>query len=481
MGEVFLARDDEGSLGALKRLVPALELDDSFRRRFLREAKTHQQLSHQGVAEVLDHFEKDGKLYLVTEYLERGSLQDELDRNGARLPQARALRWVAEALEGLDYSHQRGVIHRDVKPSNLLLTAEGRCKVTDFGIARVLHSQDRLTFTGQALGTPKYMSPEQINEEDVDHRTDVYSMGIVLYELLTGRVPFGQEKQLAVWTAQVHEAPPSMGADVPSAVEAIVMKALRKDPGDRHPGCGEFARVIRRYLEEIEEPKVATAHGSLPGAGKAMPRWRKLPPWVFESVVLRAAVYIPVLCLLACIAFYAGFYGLLLHRAGTSARNIADSRGVRMLTGQIERSAVPESILRAPNLLGEEWFVAEKVKLPKKRIRMGRGLSVFCQEGQPGLVTYQSPAPGTPIRADDQMDVFVCQERQMSVSVMPDLVFRQSEEVISFFENRGFEIGRISYDTYPGRPPGTVLRQFPLEGHPLRRGDVIYLDVISAN
>jgi hypothetical protein len=272
MGTVYLASHRAlDSPAAVKVLSPLLSGDPKFRERFFREARAQAQLRHPHVAQVLDYLEQDGSLFLVVEYLPGGSLTDYMERERPPLPVATAVTWARQALSALDYAHQHGVIHRDVKPSNIMLDAQARVRVVDFGIALVL-DRHRLTSTGGGtLGTPQYMSPEQIRHpQAVDHRTDVYSMGIVLYELLAGRVPFDADSDFDVRHAQVHSPPKSLREQIPSIpkdLDDAVLKALAKDPADRYAGCGELGRALARFAGAGEPAAPAATPGGAAAAG----------------------------------------------------------------------------------------------------------------------------------------------------------------------------------------------------------------------
>ncbi|MGH9765170.1 MAG: serine/threonine protein kinase [Blastocatellia bacterium] len=251
MGKVYLARHRHlNTLAALKVLYISLTHDQSFRDRFLQEAQTQSQLQHPNIARIIDYIERESQYYLVVEYLAGGTLADVIDNAHGPLDMARAVSWTRQALSALNYAHQRGIIHRDIKPSNIMFDDEGNIKVMDFGIALVMGGR-RLTSTGVTMGTPEYMSPEQIvRPKDVDHRTDVYSMGIVLYEMLSGRVPFDGDTDFAVRAAQVNAPPPPLrylNPAIPEALEQLVMRALAKDANLRYSGCGEFIGALDRF------------------------------------------------------------------------------------------------------------------------------------------------------------------------------------------------------------------------------------------
>ncbi len=249
MGSVYEARHATlRTRAAVKVLSPGLESEESFRQRFRREAELQVQLRHPNVARVLDYLEDEGRWFLVLEYVDGGSIADRLAREG-KVSREQAIAWARQALAGLSHAHQKGIVHRDVKPANLLIGGNGEVVVMDFGIAR---SDDApgLTATGATVGTPYYMSPEQIVAPDrVDRRSDIYSLGIVLYELLAGRKPFDAGSQFAVLQAQVNEPPPplrTIDPTIPPELEAIVLRALAKDPGARYADCESMARELER-------------------------------------------------------------------------------------------------------------------------------------------------------------------------------------------------------------------------------------------
>jgi len=247
MGSVFEAQHVSlRTRAAVKVLSPGLESEESFRRRFQREAELQAQLRHANVARVLDYLEDGGHWFLIIDYLERGSLGDLLAR-GEAVSRPQTLEWTRQALAGLGHAHAHGIVHRDVKPANLLLGGNGEIVVADFGIARG-DGAAGLTTTGAVVGTPHYMSPEQIvTPEKVDRRSDIYSLGIVLYEMLAKRKPFDAPSQFAVLQAQVSTPPPPLRAIDPSIsprLEAVVMRALSKNAEDRYGDCASMVRDL---------------------------------------------------------------------------------------------------------------------------------------------------------------------------------------------------------------------------------------------
>ncbi|MCZ6463045.1 MAG: protein kinase [Proteobacteria bacterium] len=250
VGEVFEGLDPMlGRRVALKRLRPELASRQEVVERFRSEAQTLAQLNHPHIA-TLYSFERDGDvLFMVMEYVEGETVAAMLKRGGA-LPLAAALALFVQALDGIGYAHERGIVHRDIKASNLIQTPDGVVKVMDFGIARVLGSE-RMTLMGQLVGTPEYMSPEQVRGEETDARADIYALGALFYALLTGTVPFRAGSDFDLMRAHLESAPMPLVGRVPGVdeeLEAIIFRALEKDPAARFQTTAEFRTALDPIL-----------------------------------------------------------------------------------------------------------------------------------------------------------------------------------------------------------------------------------------
>jgi eukaryotic-like serine/threonine-protein kinase len=247
MSSVYLARDNE-----LERRVTVKVLheqharDRQFVERFRREARAMARLAHPNVVTVIDRGDHEGRDFIVFEHVAGESLKDLLERQGP-LTVADAVRVAQEAARGLAFAHQHGIVHRDVKPHNVLVAYDGAVKVTDFGIARSLDPEEALTETGTVLGTSDYISPEQAFGKPIDHRSDQYSLGILLYELLTGEVPYPGRNLGEIALRHLRDPVPSLRErrpDVPAELDAIVQRALAKRPEDRFPSTEEFISAL---------------------------------------------------------------------------------------------------------------------------------------------------------------------------------------------------------------------------------------------
>jgi eukaryotic-like serine/threonine-protein kinase len=245
---------------ALKILHSRLGEDDEYIERFRREARAVARLAHPNIVTVIDRGDDEGRQFIVFEYIDGRTLKEVVDAGGP-LPVDEVLRLGAGIASGLAFAHERGIVHRDVKPQNVLLNGDGRAKVTDFGIARSLDVERGVTETGTVLGTSNYIAPEQASGQQVDDRSDVYSLGVVLYELLTGDVPFPGESFVAVAMKHIHEPPPSVlerRPDTPRRLAGLVDAMLEKDHTLR-PSMDEVVaelEVIQQGVDSGDETMV---------------------------------------------------------------------------------------------------------------------------------------------------------------------------------------------------------------------------------
>ena len=309
MADVYCAEDLQlGRRVALKLLYRRFAEDAEFVERFRREASSAAGLQHPNVVAVYDRGEFDDTYYIAMEFLEGRSLKQVVRQDGALEPD-RAIDLVIQILKAARFAHRRGIVHRDIKPHNVIVDDEGRAKVTDFGIARAGASD--MTETGSIMGTAQYLSPEQAQGHPVDARSDLYSIGVVLYELLTGRVPFDAESAVTIALKQVSEepTPPSqLNPAISAQLEDVVTRALQKDPAYRFADADEFIRALEQVrgvpVGTGEYTRVAPHTGTYPGLPAAVAdleaadrrnlRWL----WILLTLLALAAIAVGAYLLL---------------------------------------------------------------------------------------------------------------------------------------------------------------------------------------
>src|SRR5918995_1547921 len=321
MAEVFLARDRVlGRDVALKVLRRQFAGDGEFAERFRREARSAASLSHPNIVQVYDRGETDeGASYIAMEYVPGGTLKERIsDRGPLEASEAAAL--GAQVAEALGAAHDRGVVHRDIKPQNVLLTTRGDAKVADFGIARA-GSSVTISKTGSVMGTAGYMSPEQALGEPATSGSDLYSLGVVLYEALTGELPFTADNPIAVSMKHVTEplrSPREIDPTIPEGMNALIVKLMAKDPADRYASASDLADDLRRVssglapvaagkLGQPRPQRTAVAQNPTGKMPVARPRRRRRLPWLLIAV--------------AAILFFLGTLGVLEAVLGPNATN----------------------------------------------------------------------------------------------------------------------------------------------------------------
>jgi hypothetical protein len=276
---------------ALKVLPRYYASDPSFVGRFQQEAKLIARLEHPNILPVYDYGESEGYTYLAMRYVEGEGLAGLLQ--GQPLPLPTIAHILSQLASALDYAHSKGVVHRDVKPSNVLIDEQGNCLLTDFGIARILEATGQFTSTGAFIGTPAYASPEQAVGRPLDGRSDIYSLGVVLYQMATGRPPFDAETPMAVLIKHIHDPlpmPRSVNPHLPEAVERIILRALDKEPDNRYSKAGDMAQALTQALaEETARPPQTARKAAELAPPTAIPtaedaearpeRRRRIPAW----------------------------------------------------------------------------------------------------------------------------------------------------------------------------------------------------------
>jgi serine/threonine protein kinase len=257
---------------AIKVILPGFKHSEEFEKAFQRETRTMKKLAHPNIVKVLEHGEHEGLHYLVLEYVPGGTLKQFV---GTPMSWVDAARLVEQAARALEYAHTQKIIHLDIKPSNILVSESKKVSLTDFGIAHLLQEGGitDLTGTSVGIGTPEYMAPEQRHAKKVDHRVDIYALGVVFYELVTGKQPFRADTPMAVaikHTSDPLPPPRKVVPDLPEAVEQVIFKALAKDPADRYEDMGAFAAALQK-LGYQSEHILETARHAVSGLKPAVP------------------------------------------------------------------------------------------------------------------------------------------------------------------------------------------------------------------
>jgi len=272
---------------AVKVLPRHMVTSEEFVLRFRREAKMLAQLQHPHILPVFDYGEADGYPYIVMPFVQSGTLSQLMQKRSLSFLEAR--RVVAQLAGALSYAHARGMIHRDIKPSNVLIDESANCLLTDFGLARMAESSTKITTSGTVMGTPAYMSPEQGAGSNIDHRSDIYSLGIILYEMVTGRVPYTAETPVAIVFKHIQDPLPSarkLNPNLPESVELVLLKALAKNPDDRYQNAEDFAQAIQRALPETATADSLVSQESMSARSNATsPLASNFPTGQSQSVV----------------------------------------------------------------------------------------------------------------------------------------------------------------------------------------------------
>ena len=444
MAEVYRARDDLlGRDVAVKVLAERLSNDRSFVERFRREAQAAANLSHPNIVSLYDFGNDDAAYFIVMEMIDGRGLEVVISEDGPLLPE-RAAEIAADVARALERAHTAGLVHRDIKPSNIMITSYGQTKVTDFGIARALgDGEQTMTQTGMVIGTASYLSPEQAQGNPVDARSDVYALGCVLYEMLTGRAPFQGDTPLSIAYKHVREdaeKPSTVNPDVPEALDAITMKALAKNPDNRYQTAREMQDDLQRFISGQEvhaTPLLAGTTTVAPAATGTQVIRQTEEEWEPEPEEKnRAGIYVAAALLIL------GVFALLAYLLANNLLGGDDATLVRV------PDVVEMDQDEARELLEDKGF---DVAIERKNSNKPRG-----------EVISQEPEGGERIEEGETVTIFVSEGRaQVEV---PELVGLTQEEAEEEIESAKLRLGDIATEPSDEFEPGIVISQSPEPG-----------------
>jgi serine/threonine-protein kinase len=466
MAEVFLARDQLLDRPvAIKRLAAERSGDPSFVERFRREAQAAAKLTHPNIVGVFDYFEEDGEYFIVQEYVDGRSLAEILRAEG-RLHPDRAADIVADVAAGLGAAHREGVVHRDVKAGNVLISESGHVKVTDFGIARVFAGGDsELTQAGTVMGTATYFSPEQAQGKPVDPRSDLYSLGVVLFELLVGRPPFEGDTPVAIAYKHVHDQPPRLreiDPALPAEVEAITMKLLAKNPANRYPSADDLRADLRRFREghRLAAEEVMPATAVVAAAPSEPPPTTPAPPVDFGSYDERRYVEPPRrtgLFLLVMLLVLAALAGGLWY----FSQQLDDDEATRQVAVP---DVVGETRQQARRLLQQAGFTVRVREEPSAEV-------------EPGVVIRQNPAADSDASEGSQVTIVVSVGEESAT--VPGVVGQDYLAATQTLQDAGFQV-EIEQREDPNEQfePGQVWEQTPAANTEAPVGSIVLIRVV---
>lgn len=526
MADVYLAEDQElGRRVAVKILHGRYANDEQFVERFRREATNAAGLSHPNIVSIYDRGETNGSYYIVMEYVEGKTLK-ELIRTRGRCPIPVAIAYTRQILSALRYAHRHGVIHRDIKPHNVIVDPEGQLKVTDFGIARAGASQ--MTEEGAIIGTAQYLSPEQARGAPVDQTSDLYSCGVVLYELLTGEVPFTGETPVEIAMKHLSETPrpPSeLRPDVPHDLDLVVLRALAKEAGDRYQSAAAMDADLEAVARGRRVPPDTAEAATLALGGERVldaptgPTQVVRPPTAagppsYEPVGRRRPLWPWLLSVGALLALAAGGWYLWSSGAVGGPSEVAVPYVVALREAQavdaITREGLVPRVRRVPNSDVEEGVVFDQDPDPGVRVAEGSIVVIDVSSGRPevsvpsvvgkrvaeavaelgrvglvaqvvevfsereeGTVTAQQPTPGTVVVEGTSIRLNVSKgERPV---VVPSVVNLPYDQAAAELRRAGFVPERV--DVASGVTAGVVISQDPAGGTESSRGVTVTLQV----
>lgn len=460
MADVYRGYDELlGRTVAIKILHANFASDEGFVGRFKREAQNAGRLSHPNIVNMYDVGYDQGYHYIVMEYVEGQTLKEYIQERG-KLSVDEAIKFAVAIAEGLEHAHAMGIVHCDIKPHNMLITKSGRLKVTDFGIARAMNSQNTMMYTNSVMGSAHYLSPEQASGKAIDGSTDIYSLGVVLYEMLTGRVPYEADTPIAVALKHVKDKlipPTRYNPSIPPLLESVVMKALQKKPADRYRSVSEmigdlrmsggFAGFgtsrMRQYdfatqvlppvnemtsqLEELDEEVQEEEHKGILGTIAKIP----------QKYILLGSVVIFVIAFLWAFLSFGNFWS--------------------------------NATVTVPNVVGKQVSVARNI-LEDNHLRVSVS-EVANSEVPAGKVISQTPASGESVKENHPVHLVV--SKGAGDLTVPDLSGLTVDQAKQRLKDMGLVLGKITTQEDSSKPDGVIISQSPSADGKINKGQLV--------
>lgn len=473
MAVVYKAQDMQlGRDVAVKVLRGQFGTDEDFIRRFRREAQNAASLSHPNVVQIYDVGQDEDLYYIVLELVEGRSLKEVIQQQGP-LPVAEVARIAMEILGALSHAHHHRIVHRDVKPHNILIARDGRVKVTDFGIARAT-TTDTVTHTGSIMGSAHYFSPEQADGRPTGEKSDIYSLGVVLYEMVTGTVPFQGESPITVAIKHLRDQviPPSrLNSEVPVELEEIILRALEKDPADRFGSADAMREALRGFAEAHAAGRTHIPSGDFPTMDLRSMRTRKVRRQLEEPDAEEDDDSIPT--------------RLRQARARENERHRRSSGWVWV---------VVVALIVFGGIGAATWAVIDYMDVPDVTVPDVRGRSRkdaeqmlksaqldYVTQSEPysdmkqGTIIDTDPAPGTPVKPGRDIGLII--SRGPDAEKVPDLKNRTLQDARTDLENRRLVVGSVDYVDSPTVEAGRVVDTTPAAGIDLKPGSSVNLRI----
>ncbi len=460
MADVYKAVDEVlGRTVAVKVLHPRYATDPNFVQRFRHEAASAANLSHPNIVNIYDWGQDGETYYIVMEYVRGTDLKALVEERGAIDP-VKVAEYGAQVAAALSVAHGYDIIHRDIKPQNIVLTPDGQIKVMDFGIARA--GNTNMTQTGSVLGTAQYVSPEQAQGRPLGPTSDLYSLGIVLYELSTGRLPFDGDTPVSVALKQVNEppiAPRTINPAIPASLEAVILKAMAKNPQDRYASAEEMRRDLIRVSQGQQTEALAGDAAMAAAAGAGMAETSVMPAVGEGTTTTQSRPASPP-------------------RKTSPWPWIAAIVGVLAVGGLIwawTAGVLGPSGIVVPDLSGQTLAQAE-ARLTAEELAVGTVEQTYSDEVTAGIVIDQSPGVGVEVEKDTKIDLVV--SKGVELLEVPDLKGMNESDATRLARSSGFELDVPQRKPNSKVPKGDVVSQAPAAGAQAARGSLIAL-VIS--